>query len=597
MSANATVSPTSPSPPLSRETIRDQYDIARVARWIHANAFRRIAIQIPDELLQNAASICRELRRELDETTTTTTSDDDASEEKRRREVFVLADTTFGSCCVDEVAALHHDADCVVHVGFSCCSKTSRLNARMVFEKKSLEVELCAEKIREHVKNTLGTSVDVVVVLMEQNRSWCSERMENALTTMTTGESEDGGKVRYVVSSMPPNVIEPTGEARIGRDDGETIRVASTSEGGTNEENDDDDNNNKIHLTLGAARLKYKRELDEDFKDPNRKAFVWVGDADSPALTHALLTISSATSDASPFRTNYDVARFCPEKNEIEARAIGTEACRRNVRKRNHSIERAKDSNIVGIVVGTLGVSGYLSVVSKLREMIESSGRTCYTVACGKPNPNKLANFPEIETFVLVACELCALVDGKDYLQAVITPHEAALAFGNKPWIGEVKLDFASFEEETKDFDGAKNVRAEPTMSLLTGTLRKDESSRLTGDDADDYDVHGANVSSLVAEDDDEEDTKDPKAADALKLAERASQALTFRNENLHLNKSTSTPHSGAEYLLTKRTFVGLDPKKKEKNDDDDETGEHPLEATEGRKGRAAGYDNVDLNK
>ena len=162
--------------------------------------------------------------------------------------------------------------------------------------------------------------------------------------------------------------------------------------------------------------------MDKDFKDPNTKAFVWVGDANSPALTHALLMISSATSDASPFRTNYDVARYCPEKGEIEAKAIGTEACRRNVKKRNHSIERAKDSNIVGIVVGTLGVSGYLSVVSKLREMIESSGRTCYTVACGKPNPNKLANFPEIETFVLVACELCALVDGKDYLQAVITP-------------------------------------------------------------------------------------------------------------------------------------------------------------------------------
>lgn len=585
--------------------VRDQYDIVRVAEWIHVNAFHRIAIQVPDELLKDAASICRELKRELDARTTTTTTNDDKEDstdegKKKRREVFVLADTTFGSCCVDEVAALHHNADCVVHVGFSCCSKTSRLNARMVFEEKSLEVDACAEKIREHAKSVLGESVNVVVVLMEQNRSWCSERMEKALAV---GESEDGGKVRYVVSSMPPNVIEPTGEARIGKEDEETVRLTSTSECGTNGENDD---GNKIHVTLGAARLKYEREMDKDFKDPNTKAFVWVGDANSPALTHALLMISSATSDASPFRTNYDVARYCPEKGEIEAKAIGTEACRRNMKKRNHSIERAKDSNIVGIVVGTLGVSGYLSVVSKLREMIESSGRTCYTVACGKPNPNKLANFPEIETFVLVACELCALVDGKDYLQAVITPYEAALAFGNKPWIGEIKLDFDSFEEETKDFDGVHDVRAEPTMSFLTGTLRKDASSALTGNDADDYDLHGANLSStLMDEEDDEKEegaTNDAKAADALKLAERASQALTFRHENLHLNKITSTPRSGAEYLLTKRTFVGLDPKKKVKNDNDEEDedeggGEHPLQAAEGRRGRAAAYDSVDINK
>ena len=574
------------------------YDVARVAEWIRANAFERIAMQIPDDMLKNAANICRELKRELDDFASepSTSECDDASDEKKKKEkkkkdVFVLADTTFGSCCVDEVAALHHNADCIVHVGFSCCSKTSRLNARMVYQKKSLEVNACAEKIREHTKTTLGDSVRVVVVLMEQNRSWCSKRMENALTVM---ENEDAGNVRYVVSSMPPDVIEPTGEMRIGKENEEDVRVASTS----NLRTDDDDSNNdsKIHVALGAIRLKYERELDEDLKDPNKKAFVWVGDADSPALTHALLTIYSAMSEVSPFRTNYDVARYCAETNEIEARAIGTEACRRNVKKRSHAIERAKDSNIVGIVVGTLGVSGYLSVVSKLREMIESSGRTCYTVACGKPNPNKLANFPEIETFVLVACELCALVDGKDYLQAVITPHEAALAFGNKPWIGEVKLDFMSFKEETKDFDGASHVRVEPTMSLLTGSLRKYESPGLIGDDADDYDVLSANVSSTLADDEeDEEDEDNAKASAALKLAERASQALTFRHKNLHLNKNASAPHSGAEYLLTKRTFVGLNPNKKE-NDDNGE-GEHPLEATEGRRGRAAGYDDVDSKK
>ena len=227
------------------------------------------------------------------------------------------------------------------------------------------------------------------------------------------------------------------------------MRVASTS----NLRTDDDDSNNdsKIHVALGAIRLKYER-VGRRFKRPKQKSVhVWVGDADSPALTHALLTIYSAMSEVSPFRTNYDVAILCEEADKrLKRGGDCTEACRRNVKKRSHAIERAKDSNIVGIVVGTLGVSGYLSVVSKLREMIESSGRTCYTVACGRANPNKLANFPEIETFVLVACELCALVDGKDYLQAVITPHEAALAFGNKPWIGEVKLDFMSFKEETK---------------------------------------------------------------------------------------------------------------------------------------------------
>lgn len=35
---------------------------------------------------------------------------------------YVMADTVYGSCCVDEVGASHVDADCVVHFGPACMS-------------------------------------------------------------------------------------------------------------------------------------------------------------------------------------------------------------------------------------------------------------------------------------------------------------------------------------------------------------------------------------------------------------------------------------------------------------------------------------------
>ena len=36
--------------------------------------------------------------------------------------LFVMADTAYGSCCVDEVGASHVGADCVVHYGHTCLS-------------------------------------------------------------------------------------------------------------------------------------------------------------------------------------------------------------------------------------------------------------------------------------------------------------------------------------------------------------------------------------------------------------------------------------------------------------------------------------------
>jgi diphthamide biosynthesis protein 2 len=34
----------------------------------------------------------------------------------------ILADTAYGQCCVDEVAAEHFSADCLVHYGPACLS-------------------------------------------------------------------------------------------------------------------------------------------------------------------------------------------------------------------------------------------------------------------------------------------------------------------------------------------------------------------------------------------------------------------------------------------------------------------------------------------
>jgi len=35
---------------------------------------------------------------------------------------YILADTSYGSCCVDEIAAEHADADCIIHYGRACLS-------------------------------------------------------------------------------------------------------------------------------------------------------------------------------------------------------------------------------------------------------------------------------------------------------------------------------------------------------------------------------------------------------------------------------------------------------------------------------------------
>ena len=80
----------------------------------------------------------------------------------------------------------------------------------------------------------------------------------------------------------------------------------------------------------------------------------------------------------------------------------------------------------------------YLSTIESLQNLISLSNKTSYLLSMGKLNPSKLANFLEIDIFVLVSCPENALLDSKpDYLKPIITPWELELALEEgKEWDG-----------------------------------------------------------------------------------------------------------------------------------------------------------------
>jgi len=94
----------------------------------------------------------------------------------------------------------------------------------------------------------------------------------------------------------------------------------------------------------------------------------------------------------------------------------------------------------------------------------------------GKLNPSKLANFLEIECFVLVACPENSLIDSKEFFKPIITPFELEIAISTeKPWTGEYILDFGRLLES--DIGSVEADRDEdeqqPRFSLVTGQYRK----------------------------------------------------------------------------------------------------------------------------
>ena len=112
--------------------------------------------------------------------------------------------------------------------------------------------------------------------------------------------------------------------------------------------------------------------------------------------------------------------------------------------KRYFMIEKAKDANIVGILVGTLGVANYSEILNRLKSMIKKVGKKSYVFIVGKINVAKLANFMEIDIFVLIACSENTLLDSSEFYKPVVTPYEMEIACNLREWTGDYPTDFNS---------------------------------------------------------------------------------------------------------------------------------------------------------
>lgn len=51
--------------------------------------------------------------------------------------------------------------------------------------------------------------------------------------------------------------------------------------------------------------------------------------------------------------------------------------------------------------------------MAHLRRILSKAQKKCYTISVGKLNPAKLANFMELECFVLVACPENSVIESK----------------------------------------------------------------------------------------------------------------------------------------------------------------------------------------
>jgi diphthamide biosynthesis protein 2 len=88
-------------------------------------------------------------------------------------------------------------------------------------------------------------------------------------------------------------------------------------------------------------------------------------------------------------------------------------------------IEKAKQSPIIGIIMGTLSVKHTNWMKTLLENLIHNAGKKSYQFLIGKLNEPKLRNFDKsIDMYVIISCRETSLYETKDFYIPIITPFE-----------------------------------------------------------------------------------------------------------------------------------------------------------------------------
>lgn len=439
------------NPPIEILDFDMYFDIEESVAYLLTHAYTRVALQFPDALLVHAPTVQAHLVSALALATFSSSSSSSHSVF-----FFILGDTSYGSCCVDETAATHLNAACVIHYGPACISTTSCLPVHYVFGSEAataspLNLGAVSKALQtvvtdaSCVETTLVLLYDVTLLyamdqVTLQLEGFCHER--NAADPTRP-------PMRVIVGQVPSPCPPHTRSSDLSSDlSSDTYFDASLP----------------LALKLGGLVCPGLECLDTSV------LLVYLPRASTdPQASKQCTSISLSVNNSRLLIYNRD--RFTMERATLRGN--------KQLMRRYYLVQKAIETEIIGILVGTLAVTHYNAMITALRRLIADSGRKSYLFVVGKINVAKLANYADIDLFVLVACPENSLLDCKEFYKPIVTPFELNLALNPAmTWTGEYELDFARLLP-TLAYQGEKDKEASdqngedddaPTFSLVSGT-------------------------------------------------------------------------------------------------------------------------------
>ncbi|WWC72476.1 diphthamide biosynthesis protein 1 [Kwoniella pini CBS 10737] len=409
------------------------FEIHKTIHHIRRDGVKSVALQMPEGLMMYGCAIA-----DIIETFTGALP-------------MLLADVTYGACCIDDYTAKEMGAEMIVHYGHSCLIPVSQTTLKTLYVFVEIAIDtthLCLSvrrnfpSSRESFKRlVLGAGEAepgaAVPITLEES----DQRQQNGAIRQEEVEEKDlptrlalVSTIQFVASiqslrddldkAMPPLENDDTGAEE---KDGALLKVKKGEIGVWR---------GKYEVTIPQVRPLSPGEVlgctAPKLKDVD--GLIYVGDG-----RFHLESIMIANPTVPAFRYDPYSKKFTRETYEHkEMRGIRGEAVKT---ARKGLVE--KGSGSWAVLLGTLGRQGSLSVLKSITSNLPSDSIPPLLILLSELSPIKLSLFShdEISTFIQTSCPRLSIDWGYAFSRPLLSPYEASVASGRiRGWEG---LDLA----------------------------------------------------------------------------------------------------------------------------------------------------------
>lgn len=336
-----------------------------------------------------------------------------AQKEDFSQSVWVLADTSYSPCCVDEVAAQHVKGDVVIHYGDACLNPVEGVPVIYVFGKPAVNTYdiICQFRQRFEDKNA---------------------------KIMLMGEAP----YSYILASVYETLLPEFPNLRYG-DILQHSFPQATIIGYSPVSSD--------HQLLNRSFLLNQQDIEEHDNEEDLEVILsnydllHIGFPEAPRLLKLTTSFQSVTI----WHSNSLTRGPFP-----------------SLMRRYRYMQMARSSGTIGLLVNTLSLAHTKLLLNHLKAKITEAGKKHYMFVVGKPNVAKLANFDLIDLWCILGCDHQGIIvdQTNEYFKPIVTPFELLLSLNRElMWTGKWETDFKALlvREQQQEQDDEEDEKEE----------------------------------------------------------------------------------------------------------------------------------------